>query len=68
MENNEEITANSMAEVGGMLFDGNKKQNADDFMENYQKDMYNTTGMGGNDFYKNKVEEMTKDFRNTVNS
>lgn len=68
MENNEEITANTMAEVGGMLFDGNKKQNADDFMENYQKDMYNTTGMGGNDFYKNKVEEMTKDFRNTVHS
>ena len=25
MENNEEITANTMAEVGGMLFDGNKR-------------------------------------------
>lgn len=66
MENNEEITANTMAEVGGMIFDGNKKRNNDDFMGDYQKDMYNITGMGGNDFNKNKVDEKTKDFRNTV--
>ena len=59
---------NCKKEVGGMIFDGNKKRNSDDFMEDYRKDMCNITGMGGNDFDRNEVDKNTKDIRNTVHS
>lgn len=68
VDNNEKKTACIMGEVGGMIFDGNKKRNSDDFMEDYRKDMYNITGMGGNDFDRNEVDKNTKDIRKTVHS
>lgn len=66
IENDEQVIANIMAEAGGMVFDGNSRQNKDIFMEQYQIDMYNITGMGGNDFNRNKVDINIKDIRETV--
>lgn len=68
LENDERVLANVMAEVGGISFDGTGRLNSDIFMEQYQKDMYNITGMGGNDFNKNEVDKKTKRFRDTVHS
>lgn len=70
MENDEDAASNMIAESAGMIFDGrkDKKIQLDDVMEDIQKDLYEVTGMGGNDFYRNKIKEKTQDQVTIVHS
>lgn len=70
MERDGEAILNIMAEVGGLIFDGRTEKNIklDNMMEDIQKDLYNVTGINGNDFNKNKVDKKTKDQVETVHS
>ena len=70
METDEMSSANIIAEASGLLYDGRKEKGIllDNMMELIQKLLYDVTGMGGNDFSRNKINERTKEQVHLVHS